>query len=67
MKKFLTLSIILLLSFSAFSQKDVFKIKMSIKGMQDSACYLINYFGNQRYYKDTSSFNKDGVVIFSGK
>jgi len=67
MKKFLTLSITILLTFSAFSQKDVFKIKMTVKGLQDSSCYLINYFGNQRYYKDTANFNKDGVVIFSGK
>jgi peroxiredoxin len=67
MKNFLTLSIVLLFSFSAFSQKDAFKIKMTVKGLQDSSCYLINYFGNQRYYKDTSTFNKEGVVIFSGK
>ena len=66
MKKFLYLIVILILSSTAFSQKDEFKIKMKIDGMQDSACYLINYFGSQRYYKDTANFDKNGVVIFSG-
>lgn len=66
MKKFLYLTVILILSSTAFSQKDEFKIKMKIDGMQDSACYLINYFGSQRYYKDTANFDKNGVVVFSG-
>ena len=40
---------------------------MKVTGLQDSACYLINYFGKQRYYKDTAQFNNEGVVVFSGK
>ena len=67
MKKILSILLILCFSLPGFSQNKGYKIKIEIKGMQDSACYLINYFGNQRYYKDTAQFNKDGVVIFSGK
>lgn len=67
MKKFISLIIVLFfIASSAFSQKDVFKVKMKINGMKDSTCFLINYFGNQRYFKDTAKFNSDGVVIFSG-
>jgi thiol-disulfide isomerase/thioredoxin len=67
MKKTLSLLLILTVSLSVFAQKDAFKIKMKINGMKDSACYLINYFGQQRYYKDTAQFNTDGLVIFEGK
>jgi len=67
MKKILAFTAALLLSFAAFSQKDAFKVKMKIEGLQDSTCYLINYFGSQRYYRDTANFDKNGVVVFSGK
>ena len=65
MKKILAFTAALLLSFAAFSQKDAFKVKMKIEGLQDSTCYLINYFGSQRYYRDTANFDKNGVVVFS--
>ncbi len=67
MKKLLAILFILCFSLTGFSQKNGFKIKMKIKGLQDSACFLINYFGSQRYYKDTANFNSEGVVIFEGK
>jgi peroxiredoxin len=67
MKKYLPILFMLCFSLAGFSQNKDYKIKMEIKGMQDSACYLINYFGSQRYYKDTAQFNKEGVIIFSGK
>ncbi len=67
MKKLLAVVITLFVGLSAFSQKDAFKIKMKIKGMKNDPCYLINYFGKQRYYKDTANFNSDGIVVFSGK
>lgn len=67
MKKILVVLLILCFSLAGFSQNKGYKIKMEIKGMKDSTCFLINYFGIQRSYKDTAQFNKDGVVIFSGK
>ncbi len=66
MKKITLFIVAIVISSAAFSQKDVFNIKLKIDGMQDSACYLINYFGKQRYFKDTATFNKDGLAVFSG-
>jgi peroxiredoxin len=67
MKKILSLLIIIIFSLQGYSQKKGYKIKMKIDGMQDSTCYLINYFGKQRYYKDTANFNSTGTVVFEGK
>jgi peroxiredoxin len=67
MKKLLPILLMLCFSSAGFSQTKEYKIKMKINGMQDSACFLINYFGKQRYYKDTAQFNSEGVVVFSGK
>jgi len=67
MKKLLSILLITFFSVTAFSQKSGYKIKMKIDGMKDSTCYLISYFGSQRYYKDTASFNSSGVIIFEGK
>jgi peroxiredoxin len=63
------LSILLIISFSltGFSQKSDYKIKMKIDGMKESPAYLINYFGKERYYKDTAQFNNDGIIVFEGK
>jgi len=38
---------------------------MKINGMQDSTCYLLNYYGSKMYYNDTAQFNEEGVVIFT--
>ena len=64
MKNLFSILLILCISFAGFSQKSNYKIKMKIDGMKESPCYLINYFGQQRYYKDTAQFNNDGLVIF---
>ena len=67
MKKLLPILLMLCFSLAGNAQNKGFKIKMKIEGMKESPCYLINYFGVQRYYKDTANFNKDGVVVFEGK
>ncbi len=65
MKKFFPMLLILCFSLAGFSQNKPFKLKMKINGMQDSACYLLNYYGSKMYYNDTAQFNNDGVVIFT--
>lgn len=65
MKKFLSILLILCFSLAGFSQKNSFKLKMKINGMQDSTCYLLNYYGGKMYYNDTAQFNNDGLVIFT--
>lgn len=67
MKKILSLLIVALFTLGAFSQNSGYKIKIKVDGMKDSASYLISYFGNQRYYKDTATFNTSGEIIFEGK
>ena len=67
MKKIVPILFILVISLTGFAQKNAYKIKMKIDGLKESPCYLINYFGQQRYYKDTAQFNNDGLVIFEGE
>ncbi len=67
MKKLLAILFITSFSLVGYAQNNPYKIKLNIKGMHDSTCYLISYFGNQRYYKDTATFDKNGIVVFSGK
>lgn len=66
MKKILPILLILIISLSGYAENKGFKIKMKIDGMKDTSCYLINYFGEQRYYKDTAQFNSSGLVVFEG-
>jgi len=65
MKKLLSILLILSFSLAGFSQNKSFKLKMKINGMQDSTCYLLNYYGSKMYYNDTAQFNTEGVVIFT--
>ncbi len=67
MKKILILLFIAGLIHPVFSQKNDYSIKLKIKGMKDADCFLISYFGNQRFYKDTAHFDNNGVVHFTGK
>jgi peroxiredoxin len=67
MKKILSTLLILSVCLTLSAQKEAYKIKMKIDGMKEAPCYLINYFGQQRYYKDTAQFNNDGVVVFEGE
>ena len=67
MKKIFSTLLIICFSLAGFSQNNAYKIKMKINGLKDSPCYLINYFGQKRYYKDTAQFNHEGLVIFEGK
>jgi len=66
MKKIFPILLMLGISLAGSAQKNEYKIKMKIDGMKESPCYLINYFGQQRYYKDTAQFNNDGLVVFEG-
>ena len=67
MKNFLSILLIICFSLAGFSQNKPFKLKMKINGMQDSTCYLLNYYGSKMYYNDTAQFNSEGVVIFTKK
>ena len=54
--------------FSAFSQDKGYSIKLTIKGLRDSTCYLSHYFGyTQHLVKDTAKLDASGVLLFEGK
>lgn len=43
-----------------------YKIKVKVKGVSDTVCYLANYFGKSQYYKDTAMADKNGYMVFEG-
>jgi peroxiredoxin len=50
---------------TAFSQ--AYKIKVSVKGVRDSLCYLAVYYGNNEYpLKDTAKADPNGNIVFEG-
>lgn len=57
-----------LLYFSGFSQalETGYKIKVTIKGAQDSVCYLANYYGDKTYLTDTAYAESSGKFVFEG-
>ena len=62
MKKIFYTSLLLLFTFTCFSQN--YKIDVKIKGMTDSVAYLLSYTGNAPYYYDTAFVKKDGSFTF---
>jgi peroxiredoxin len=67
MKKLLVIAIISSFCLSAFAGDDGYKIKIKLKGLKDTTCYLGNYFGNKQYYKDTARVDANGICVFQGK
>lgn len=66
MKKLLPILFLLSLSTTVFSQKNNYSIKLKIDGLKNTDLFLINYYGNQRYYKDTTKVNENGIAHFTG-
>jgi len=44
-----------------------YEIKAQIEGVQDSMCYLANYFGNKQYIQDSVKADNQGNIKFSGE
>ena len=58
---------IIAISFStAFSQNKGYEIKVKIKNSTDSIMFLVNYYADQQYIKDTVDINEKGIAIFKG-
>jgi thiol-disulfide isomerase/thioredoxin len=71
MIKKLTLSLFLLIIISniAISQtKEAYNIKLNVKGLQDSTCYLAHFYLNTKsqIIKDTAVCDKKGNILFAG-
>ena len=66
------ISAFFLLSFSLLAQQlfaqDAYQISIKINGYKEKACYLANYYGNQKYIHDTCKLSKVGEpILFHGK
>lgn len=45
---------------------DGYKLTLSFEGINDSVCYLANYYGDKTYLTDTAYLDKSGNYIFEG-
>ena len=43
-----------------------YEIKVRIRGLSDTICYLGNHFGDKQYVRDTVRVDKDGWAVFKG-
>ena len=69
LKKYLLIILIYASSVSALSNKanaQGYEIKLKINGLQDTLCYLANYYGDKQYIKDSARVNAYGNIIFKG-
>jgi len=58
---------IFLFSANRADASDGYEIKVRIKGLSDTICYLGNHFGDKQYVRDTVRVDKDGWALFKGK
>ncbi len=58
---------IFLLSANTADATGGYEIKVRIKGLSDTICYLGNHFGDKQYVRDTVRVDKDGWALFKGK
>jgi len=57
--------LVLVLSILFFNIKaDGYNIKIQIKGIQDTVCYLANYYGDKTYLTDTAIVDSKGKFVF---
>lgn len=61
------LAILLSLVTSAGMAAEAYSIKVKIKGLKNTECYLGNYFGDKQYIKDTVKVDENGRFEFTGK
>ncbi len=66
MKKLFPILLLLSLSTTLFAQNNTYSIKLKIDGLKNTDLFLINYYGNQRYYKDTAKVNENSIAHFKG-
>lgn len=65
MKRIFTL-LVLVASMGSLKSQNAYEIKISIKGIKDSVCYLMRYKWDSQYMADTAKA-KNGNMVFKGK
>ena len=63
----LIIVILILCRIDAFADKGGYNIKVKIKGLKDTVCFLGNYFGDKQYIRDTAKINSKGECVFKSK
>lgn len=68
MNKLKSLLVVLMLTgfYQVSVAQDGYHIKVRVNGVQDSLCYLANYFGDKQYLKDSTHADKSGNFSFKG-
>lgn len=64
MRFFLIITIVFFSVFNLGAQTNGYEIKIKIKGLANTTCYLANYYGKNQYYKDTAQVNSEGLCVF---
>lgn len=59
--------LVFLISQMAEGVNSGYEIKVRIKGLSDTICYLGNHFGDKQYVRDTVPVDHDGWATFKGK
>jgi len=66
--KKIVIIILTVFSFSAATlAQNGYEIKVQVKGVSDSLCYLANYYGDKQYLKDSINADKEGRFVFKGE
>ena len=66
-KTTLVIFLFLLLQYSFAANPPGYSIKIKVKGIKDTTCYLAYHFGDKQYLKDTAKVDSKGNFTFDGK
>jgi len=58
--RYLIIVILILCRIDGFAAKEDITLKLKIKGLKDTICFLGNYFGDKQYLRDTAKINSKG-------
>ncbi|MCD4747525.1 MAG: DUF5106 domain-containing protein [Bacteroidales bacterium] len=61
----LSLSFIII-AYNVTAKGDGYKISIKVKGIKDTLCYLVNYYGDKTYFTDTARVSENGKFVFTG-
>ncbi|MFN3404545.1 MAG: redoxin domain-containing protein [Cytophagaceae bacterium] len=64
---FSVLCLTLLFQYAFAGPGPAYSIKLKVKGLKDTTCYLAYHFGDKQYLKDTAKVDSKGAFTFEGK
>jgi thiol-disulfide isomerase/thioredoxin len=66
-KQILPLFLLASLCCSSLFSATPYDIKIRVKELKDSTCFLVYYYGDKQYSFDTARADKNGLMVFKGK